>query len=106
LIGKQIRCQKKKKRDEKTPAYERFNELDIEKTSIALQMLQRACKHGILATYVLMYSWFTNDAMIKGIRRIRKGLMYVVGLCKMDARKFVVEVNSNRMLLLKKYVRV
>ena len=91
LTPKQIRGQFKKERDENTPAHERFCELDIEKTTIALQMLRRSCKHGILAAYVLMDSWFTNDVLIKGIRAIRKGMMHVVGLCKMDARKFVVD---------------
>jgi hypothetical protein len=90
LTPKQIKHQYRKEREEKTPASERFKELDIEKTTVALQMLCRACKHGILANYVLMDSWFVNDMMLKGIRGIRKGMMHVVGMCKMDARKFVV----------------
>ena len=81
LTKKQILRQYNKERNEKTPAHERFTELDIEKTTIALQMLRRSCKHSILALYVLMDSWFTNDMMIKGIREIRRGMMHVVGLC-------------------------
>jgi hypothetical protein len=104
LTDKQIRRQHHKKRDEKTPANERFTELDIEKTTIALQMLRRACKHGIHALYVLMDSWFTSDTMIKSIREIRGGMMHVVGMCKIDARKFTVdgrELKSEAIITLK-----
>ena len=104
LTPKQIRRGYKKERDEKTPAHERFAELDVEKTTIALQMLRRSCKHNILALYVLMDSWFTNDTMIKGIRSIRGGMMHVVGLCKMDTRKFSVdgrELKSEAIIKLK-----
>jgi hypothetical protein len=104
LTPKQIRGQFRKERDHTTPAHERFEELDICKTTVALQMLGRACKHGILAAYVLMDSWFTNDVMLKGIRAIRKGMMHVVGMCKMDARKFVVdgrELKSEAIIKLK-----
>jgi hypothetical protein len=104
LTSKQIRSQYKKERAETTPAYERFKELDIEKTTIALQMLRRACKHGILAAYVLMDSWFTSDVMIQGIRGIRKGMMHVVGMCKMDKRQYMVDgraLNSEAIIKLK-----
>jgi hypothetical protein len=104
LTPKQIRGQFKKERDQTTPAHERFTELDMEKTTVALQMLRRACKHHILADYVLMDSWFTNDVMIKGIRSMRKGMMHVVGMCKMDARRFVVdgrELKSEAIIKLK-----
>jgi hypothetical protein len=104
LKPKQIRHQFSKKRDEKTPANERFKELDMEKTTVALQMLSRACKHSILASYVLMDSWFVNDVMIRGIRAIRKGMLHVVGICKMDKRKFVVdgrELNSEAIIRMK-----
>jgi len=93
-----------KKRDPESACSERFNELDMEKPAIALQMLRRACKHGILASYVLMDSWFTSDMMIQGIRKIRKGMMHVVGMCKKDKRKFVVdgrELNSEAIIKLK-----
>jgi hypothetical protein len=93
-----------KKRDDKSPSNERFKELDMEKPTVALQMLRRACKHGILADYVLMDSWFITETMIKGIREIRKGMMHVVGICKMDSRKFTVdgrELNSQAIIKLK-----
>jgi len=93
-----------KKRDAKSPCSERFDELDMEKPAVALQMLRRACKYGILASYVLMDSWFTNHTMIQGIGKIRKGMMHVVGICKMDKRKFKLgekELNSDAIIKLK-----
>ena len=39
-----------------------------------------------------MNSWFVNDFMLKEIRNFRKGMLHVVGMCKMDKRKF--EVNG------------
>jgi len=104
LKAKELKRLFVKKRDAKSPCSERFDELDMEKPAVALQMLRRACKHGILAAYVLMDSWFTSDTMIQGIRKIRKGMMHIVGICKMDKRKFQVgdkELNSDAIIKLK-----
>jgi hypothetical protein len=38
-----------------------------------------------------MDSWFVSDFMLKEIRKIRKGMLHVVGMCKMDKRKFEVD---------------
>jgi len=97
LTDKQTKAQFSKKRSADSPGADRVQELDQEKPSIVLQMLKRACRHGISAAYVLMDSWFTNDTLIQGIRKMRQGAMHVVGACKMDRRKFMVngkELNS------------
>ena len=104
LKAKELKEQFTKQRDENTHGYERFKELDEEKPSVVLKMLRRACKHNILASYVLMDSWFTTDTIIQGIRQIRKGIMHVVGLCKMDKRKFMIdgrELNSEAIIKMK-----
>jgi hypothetical protein len=90
LTKKQSKRQYKKERAPDSPAGKRLEELDMEKTVVAVQMLQRACKHGILASLVLIDSWFVNEPMIKGIRKIRKGMMHVLGMCNM-ARKYTVD---------------
>jgi hypothetical protein len=90
LNKKQLKEQYKKERDPNSPAAKRFEEPDMEKTTIAIQMLQRACKHGILASLVLIDSWFVTDTILKGIRKIRKGIMHVIGMSKMN-RKYIVE---------------
>jgi len=55
-------------------------------------MLKQCVRRGILGSYVLMDSWFVTDFMLKEIRKIRKGMLHVVGMCKMDKRQF--EVNG------------
>ncbi|GHV60817.1 hypothetical protein FACS1894195_0230 [Bacteroidia bacterium] len=97
LTAKETKEQFHKHRSENSYGAQRYAELDAEKPSIVLSMLKRACRHGMLASYVLMDSWFITDGMIKGIRKIRKGMMHVIGICKMDKRKFEVggkEMNS------------
>jgi hypothetical protein len=42
----------------------------------------------MMASYVLMDSWFVSDYMIKGVRSIRKGAMHLLGMCKNDKRKY------------------
>ena len=97
LTAKQTKAQFSKNRSADSPGAVRVQELDQEKPSIVLQMLKRACRHGISSAYVLMDSWFINDTLIQGIRKMRQGAMHVVGACKMDRRKFMVngkELNS------------
>lgn len=104
LKAKDLKSLFTKKRDNQTHGNERFEELDKEKPSVVLEMLRRACKHHILASYVLIDSWFMTDTIIQGIRQIRKGMMHVVGLCKMDKRKFTVdgrELNSDAIIKMK-----
>ena len=54
----------------------RFDELDKEKTTVAIEMLNRAVQHGILAQYVLMYSWFVTDGMIKRLQNKKRKWIY------------------------------
>ena len=64
-------------------------------------MLKRAVRSNILASYVLMDSWFVSDYMLQTIRSIRKGILHVVGMCKMDKRKFKIgdkEYNSQTII--------
>jgi hypothetical protein len=67
-------------------------EQDEEKCKVAIRMLKQAANRGILASYVLTDSRFVTDYMLRSIRSIRGGLMYVTCMCKMDRRRF--EVNG------------
>jgi len=91
LTEKQRKEQFSKKRSKKGYYQERYDELDEDKLSVALKMLKRCVKEAILGSYVLMDSWFVNDMMLKEIRNIGKGVLHVVGMCKIDMRKFTVE---------------
>jgi hypothetical protein len=82
---------------------ERFKELDSEKTVTGLSMIKRAVRRGFLASYVLMDSWFVSENMLKNIRKIKKGMLHVTGMCKMDKRKFTVndrDYNSDSLIKL------
>lgn len=88
LSAKELRSQNHKLRDDGSPGLQRAREVDMEKGAAALAMLKRAAKNGMMASYVLMDSWFVSDYMIKGVRSIRKGAMHLLGMCKNDKRKY------------------
>jgi hypothetical protein len=69
---------------------ERFAELDSKKTVTVPAMIKRVVKCGFLASYILMDSWFVTDDMFKNTRKIRNDLLHVIGMCKMDKRKFTI----------------
>ena len=90
-----------KKRDVKSNGAKRVNELDIAKTQNCLSMIRRAIRHGFMADYVLMDSWFVNDTIIAGIKSIKNSCLHVLGMCKMDNRKYSVggkELNARGLI--------
>ena len=97
MSKKELRAQFSKKRDKDSPSFKRVVELDKKKTEVAVSMIKRAVKNGMKASYVLMDSWFVNDSIITSIRSIKKVALHVLGMCKMDKRKYKVrgkELNS------------
>jgi hypothetical protein len=73
----------------------------MKKGEVAVSMLKRAVKNGFFASYVLMDSWFVNDNMIKRVRSIKKGAMHILGMCKLDKRKYLVdkkELNAHQLI--------
>jgi hypothetical protein len=103
LTEKQQKRQFTKKRKPEGHFQERYNELDQDKLNVAINMLKRCVKRGILGSNVLMDRWFVNDFMLQEVRKIRKGILHVVGMCKMDKRKFEVkgkERNSQTIIMM------
>lgn len=66
----------------------RKGELDVKKTDMVIMMIKHAVKRGLKASYVLMDSWFTCEEVVEEIRKIKNGILHIVGMCKMDRRKF------------------
>jgi len=102
LSKKELKSQFRKKRNSKSPGHKRGVELDMKKGEVAVSMLRRAVKNGFIASYVLMDSWFVNDYMIKSIRSIKKGAMHLLGMCKIDRRKYLVgnrEMNAHQLIV-------
>ena len=91
LSKKQQKRQFQKERKEAGYFNERYGELDEEKNKAAIKMVKSALKSKILASYALMDSWFVSDYMLRTIRSLRGGILHVVGMCKMDRRKFRVD---------------
>lgn len=91
LTVKEKRAQFSKVRKAGTPSAQRYTELDQEKHHNAVAMLRRAVKNGVTASYVLMDSWFVNDYTIKAIRAIKGRALHVLGMCKVDNRKYTVD---------------
>ncbi len=97
LKQKEEKKQFKSKNPKGSPGEMRKQELDEKKTDMVVKMIKGAAKKGLNASYVLMDSWFTCEEVIKSIRKIKRGAMHVVGMCKMDKRKFNIdgkELNS------------
>lgn len=95
-----------KKRDVKSNGAKRVKELDIAKTQNCLSMIRRAIRHGFIADYALMDSWFVNDTIIAGIKSIKNSCLNVLGMCKMDNRKYSIdgkELNARGLIV--KYER-
>ena len=55
---------------------------------VAVKMLKRVVRSNLLASYVLMDRWFVSDYMLRAIRTIRGGMLHIVGMCRMDRRRF------------------
>jgi IS4 transposase len=91
LSKKQQNRQFSKKRNGEGYFQERYDELDQNKLSVAIKTLKQCVKRGIIGSYILMDSWFVTDFMLKEVRKIRNGILHVVGMCKMDKRRFCVD---------------
>jgi len=106
LTKKEKMAQFKKEREIASYGHKRVEELDVKKNENVIAMIRRAVKNGLIASYVLMDSWFVNDLVIKGIRAIKKGAMHVLGMCKIDKRNYLVgnkQMNAHQ--LITKYER-
>lgn len=91
LTRTQLKNRYHKKRIPKTPGAKRAAELSASKLKQAVKMIKRAVKHGFMADYVLADSWFITHSFIAGIRKIKQGAFHVLGACRMDKRKYLLE---------------
>ena len=95
LNKKQQKRQFSQERNHKGYFQERYDELDEDKLSVAIKMLKQSIKCKILGSYVLMDSWFVTDIMLKEVRKINKGVLHVLGMCKTN-RKFIVDTKERK----------
>jgi hypothetical protein len=80
----------KKKRPNGTSGHKRNAETCVNKPTNGIEMIKRAIKNGFVADYVLVDSWFVSENFIKTIRSIKNSMLHVLGMCRMDKRKYEI----------------
>ena len=91
LTKKQRKTQYKKQRSTSSCGAKRKKEMRIKKGKNLIQMIKRSVKHGILAKYLLTDSWFMSENLISEVRKIKKGAIHIISMCRMDKRKYLYE---------------
>lgn len=91
LKKKEYRKQYKKKRENGTHSWERAREADMSKIESALKMFWRAISQGVKVDYVLMDSWFTCEAFVKAVRKVKKQTVHLIGMYKTPKTKFTYQ---------------
>jgi predicted nucleic acid-binding Zn finger protein len=88
LKKKEYRKQYRKKREKGTHAWDRAKEADSSKIDSVVKMFWRAITQGIKVDYVLMDSWFTCDAFIRMVRRVKSQMVHLIGMYKIYKTRF------------------
>ena len=88
LKKKEYRKQYRKKREKGTHAWDRAKEADSTKIDSAVKMFWRAISKGIKVDYLLMDSWFTCDAFIRAVRKVKSQTVHLIGMYKISKTKF------------------
>jgi len=88
LKKKEYRKQYRKKREKGSHSWDRAKEADSTKIESALKMFWRAISQGIKVDYLLMDSWFTCEAFIKAVRKVKKQTVHLIGMYKTPKTKF------------------
>lgn len=89
LKPKKYKKQYRKKRAKNSPGYTRKKELDESKIDSGLRMFYKAIKSGLKADYLLLDSWFTNNAFIDAVRSVKGQTIHLIGMYKMVKTKFL-----------------
>lgn len=106
LNAEERKGQYSKARIESDADHARFNELDTDKLTSAIEMLKRAWTAGLKAAYVLCDSWFTEERLIHEVRQFSKRKLNVVGMAKMGNRRYKADgYMLNAYQLIAKYER-
>jgi predicted nucleic acid-binding Zn finger protein len=88
LKKKEYRKQYKKKRKNGTHSWDRAREADSSKIESALKMFWRAISQRVKVDYVLMDSWFTCEAFISAVKRVKNQTVHLIGMYKIPKTKF------------------
>lgn len=103
LTDKQLRRRTVIRRKDGDCMKSRVKELDEQKPKVALQMIRRAWKNGIHASYLLMDKWYFSAELMQEVRKIGNGAIHIVTLLKDKRAKFNVngkEQSAKELMLL------
>jgi hypothetical protein len=89
LLISELKKRFSKKRSSNSFGFKRAAELSNNKIKNVVKMVKRSVKYGFMADYLLVDSWFASEFLIKSIRKIKQGAIHVLGMCKMDKRKYL-----------------
>jgi predicted nucleic acid-binding Zn finger protein len=89
LKKKELKRQYRKKRDKGSFSHERVMEVDMSKIDMAVKMFKRAIAQGFRVDYVLMDSWFTCDAFIDAVLKVKGQMVNLIGMYKIAKTKFL-----------------
>ena len=88
LKKRELKKQYRKRRESGTPSHERSKEADTGKIESALKMFSRAITQGFKVDYVLMDSWFTCEAFIDAVLKVKHQVIHLIGMYKTPKTKF------------------
>lgn len=103
LTDKQLKERTVIKRKDGDCMKSRIKELDEQKPKVALQMIRRAWKNGIRASYLLMDKWYFSAELMQNVRKIGDGAIHIITLLKDKRVKFNVngrEKSAKELMLL------
>lgn len=88
LTARQRHNRFSKQRNGNSAGAKRNRECDRSKLDVAIEMIRRAWKHGLKASYFLADSWFDSADFIKKIRMVGNGAIHVICMAKNGNRKY------------------
>jgi IS4 transposase len=95
LRKKDYRKQFKKSRFTQSHGYDRCKEADQSKIDSMIRLFKRAVSYGFKIDYVLVDSWFTCEAIIDAIARVKNQTIHFIGMYKIA--KTLFEYNGDKL---------
>lgn len=85
VSSSKIICPERNDIDKRTHGAERRKKAQEKKTILAVKLIKEALNAGIIASYVLMDSWFTEVPLISAVRKLN---LHVIGMVKLSQKRF------------------
>lgn len=80
LKKKYYKKQHRSRREKGSHSYDRSQEADNSKIESAINMFRRTISQGFKVEYALMDSWFTCEAFIDAVKRVKNQTVHLIGM--------------------------